>query len=56
MKTLEDNGTSNRLAVLAIFPQPLVGRLSENETAKANEYTWKHYVHILEEAVQELAN
>jgi len=31
-------------------------RLSENATAKANEYTWKRHVDILEEAVQELAN
>jgi len=31
-------------------------RLSENATAKANEYTWKRHVDILEEAVQEVAS
>jgi len=31
-------------------------RLSENAIAKANEYTWKRHVDILEGAVQELAD
>ena len=55
MKMLKDIRTWNWLTVLVIFPLALVCRLSENATAKANEYTWKHHVDILEEAVQELA-
>jgi len=56
MKMPKDNRTSTRLTVLAIFLVAMTCRLSENATAKANEYTSKRHVDILEEAVQELVN